>query len=39
MAVDNVFDEDVEINGNKETDNYIYYGMPRFFKIGYEIAF
>jgi iron complex outermembrane receptor protein len=39
MAVDNVFDADVEINGNKETDNYIYYGMPRFFKIGYEIEF
>ncbi|MCF8028610.1 MAG: hypothetical protein K9K81_09620 [Desulfobacteraceae bacterium] len=24
MAVGNVFDEDVEINGSKETDNYTY---------------
>jgi iron complex outermembrane receptor protein len=39
FAVDNVFDEDVEVNGNKETDNYVYYGMPRLFKIGYEIHF
>ncbi len=39
FSVDNVFDEHVEINGNKETDDYLYYGMPRFFKIGYEIKF
>ncbi len=39
FTVDNVFDEKIEVHGNKETDNYAYYGMPRFFKIGYEIQF
>ncbi len=32
FAADNIFDREVEINGNKETDNYVYYGMPRFLK-------
>jgi iron complex outermembrane receptor protein len=39
LGIDNVFDQEVEINGNKDTDNYVYYGMPRFFKIGYEVRF
>ena len=39
FEVDNVFDQEVEINGDKNDDNYIYYGMGRFAKIGYEVRF
>mgnify|MGYP000011033811 CR=1 FL=1 len=39
FALNNVFDQEVEINGDKKNDNYVYYGMPRFFKVGYEISY
>ncbi len=42
LSVDNITDEHTEISGDKQTttsNRYVYYGMPRLFKIGYTLNF
>ncbi len=42
MAVDNLFDQEVEVSGDKTsetTNRYVYYGLPRLFRVGYEVVF
>jgi len=41
-GVDNIFNSEVQVSGDLSPDassNYLYYGMDRMFKIGYEISF
>ena len=41
-AVSNIFNSTVEVSGDLSStasNNYVYYGMDRMFKIGYEISF
>lgn len=41
-GVDNIFNSEVQVSGDlssSASNNYLYYGMDRMFKIGYEIRF
>ena len=40
-GVSNIFNSEVQVSGNLSTDGsqYLYYGMDRMFKVGYEISF
>ncbi len=42
VAVDNLFDQEVEVSGDKTSDTtnrYVYYGLPRLVRVGYEVVF
>ncbi len=42
LAVDNLLDQEVEVSGDKTAtaaNRYLYYGLPRLFRVGYEVAF
>lgn len=42
LGVDNIFDEEIQVSGDMtstSTNQYVYYGMGRLFKLGYEIKF
>ncbi|MBC2694106.1 MAG: TonB-dependent receptor [Desulfobacteraceae bacterium] len=42
IGVDNIFNEEIHISGDMSSDstnNYVYYGFDRLFKLGYEITF
>ncbi|GAK51564.1 TonB-dependent receptor [Candidatus Moduliflexus flocculans] len=42
VAVDNIFDEEIQVSGNMEptaSNQYAYYEMSRLFKIGYQLSF
>ena len=40
-GVSNIFNSEVQVSGNlsDEGSQYLYYGMDRMFKVGYEIRF
>ena len=41
-TVENIFDEEVQVSGKMDEDasnRYVYYGMGRLFKVGYEMRF